>query len=306
MIASSTTVALGAGREPWPRLGLGTWRLGESAGTAKREGTLIRHALDIGYRLFDTAEMYGEGGAESVLGEALAQALRGRSLRREELFVVSKAYPHHGDAAGLRHACDASRRRLQLETIDLYLLHWRGGIPLTDTVRGLEQLQQRGWIRHWGVSNFDVADLDELRAVPGGSACVANQVYYSLSERGVEFELLPLMRHWGRPGGASMAKFRRYPCAPMALMAYCPIDGGRIARHARLSKLAASLSLSAVQLALAWLLSQRGVLAIPKAGSEAHLAENWRSRDVVLSGDVLPALDAMFPKPVRKQALAIR
>jgi diketogulonate reductase-like aldo/keto reductase len=289
MIASSTTVALGAGREPWPRLGLGTWRLGESARAAEPEGALIRHALDIGYRLFDTAEMYGEGGAESVLGQALAQALRGRSLRREQLFVVSKAYPHHGDAAGLRRACDASRRRLQLETIDLYLLHWRGGIPLTDTVRGLEQLQQRGWIRQWGVSNFDVADLDELRAVPGGSACVANQVYYSLSERGVEFELLPLMRHW-----------------PMALMAYCPIDGGRIARHARLSKLAASLSLSAVQLALAWLLSQRGVLAIPKAGSEAHLAENWRSRDVVLSGDVLSALDAMFPKPVRKQALAMR
>jgi diketogulonate reductase-like aldo/keto reductase len=289
MHASANTLELGLPAEQWPVLGLGTWRLGESTRTADHEVSLIRKAVEIGYRLFDTAEMYGEGGAERVLGQALAQALREPGLRREQLRIVSKAYPYHGDVAGLRRASDASRRRLQLDTIDLYLLHWRGDIPLAETVRGFEQLQQEGWIRHWGVSNFDVGDLDELLRLPASTGCAANQVYYSLSERGIEFDLLPRMQQQRMP-----------------LMAYCPIDGGRITQHARLAKLAASLNISAAQLALAWLLRQPGVIAIPKAGREMHLMENWRSQAVVIPDEAWPALESMFPKPARKRGLAMR
>jgi len=270
-------------------LGLGTWRFGESTRSAPQEIDLIYRAVQIGYRLFDTAEMYGEGGAERVLGHAIARALGESGVHRDQLRVVSKAYPHHGDAAGLKRACDASRRRLQLDTIDLYLLHWRGDVPLAETVRGFEQLQQLGWIRHWGVSNFDVADLDELLALPGSAACAANQVYYSLSQRGVEFELLPRMRH-----------------QRMALMAYCPIDGGSIATHTRLLKLAASLNISGAQLALAWLLHQPGVMAIPKAAREAHLLENWQSRDIAVPAGARAELEALFPKPTGKRRLAMR
>jgi len=281
---------MGLATEQWPALGLGTWRLGESASAADGEAGLIRNAVAIGYRVFDTAEMYGEGGAERVLGQGLAHALRGEpGLQRDQLRVVSKAYPQHGDVAGLRRACEASRRRLQLDTIDLYLLHWRGDIPLAETVRGFRQLQQMGWIRHWGVSNFDIGDLEELLALPDAGACAANQVYYSLSERGVEFDLLPRMRRQRMP-----------------LMAYCPIDGGRIAQHSRLAKLAATLSISAAQLALAWLLRQAGVMAIPKAGREEHLLDNWRSREVVIPESLLSDLDTMFPKPTRRRGLAMR
>jgi diketogulonate reductase-like aldo/keto reductase len=289
MHAAAKTLELGQPAEQWPVLGLGTWRLGESARTADHEVSLIRKAVEIGYRLFDTAEMYGEGGAEQVLGQGLAYALRERGVEREQLRVVSKAYPQHGDVAGLRRACDASRRRLQLDTIDLYLLHWRGDIPLAQTVRGFEQLQQHGWIRHWGVSNFDTNDLDELLTVPGAAACAANQVYYSLSERGVEFDLLPRMQQQGLP-----------------LMAYCPIDGGRITQHARLAKIAATVNLTAAQLALAWLLRQGGVIAIPKAGREAHLLENWQSQATAIPDEAWSALEAMFPRPTRKRGLAMR
>jgi len=289
MSSSAKTVELGPAGQRWPKLGLGTWRLGESARTADREVGLLRSALQLGYRLFDTAEMYGEGGAERVLGRALAQALRGSGLQRDALRVVTKAYPHHGSVAGLRRACDASRRRLQLDTIDLYLLHWRGDVALAETVDGFEQLQQRGWIRHWGVSNFDVADLDQLLVVPGGEACASNQVYYSLSERGIEFDLLPRLRQRHMP-----------------LMAYCPIDGGRITGHAPLAELATTLNLSAAQLALSWLLHQPGVMAIPKAGDEAHLLENWRSRDTLLPDQVLVKLNSLFPPPTRRQRLAMR
>jgi len=289
MSPPANTVELGPAGERRPTLGLGTWRLGESARTADREVGLLGRALEVGYRLFDTAEMYGDGGAERVLGRALAQALREPGLQRDTLRVVTKAYPHHGSATSLRRACDASRRRLQLDMIDLYLLHWRGDIALAETVRGFEQLQQRGWIRHWGVSNFDVDDLDQLGALPGGQACASNQVYYSLSERGVEFDLLPRMRR------------RRMP-----LMAYCPIDGGRITSHAALAEMGAELGVSAAQLALTWLLHQPGVMAIPKAGSELHLLENWRSRDVVLSDSALARLDSLFPPPARRQRLTMR
>lgn len=249
----------------------------------------MRDAVDIGYRLFDTAEMYGEGGAEKVLGRALNEAMRSQAVRREQLRIVSKAYPHHADVAGLRRACDASRRRLQLDTIDLYLLHWRGDTSLAETLEGFERLQQAGAIRHWGVSNFDAADMRDLLHSKSGASCAANQVYYSLRERGVEFELLPWMRERSIP-----------------LMAYCPIDGGRITDDAALKKLAASHAVSPAQLALAWLLRQPQVMAIPKAGRRAHLIDNWNSQHLQLPATVWPALEAMHPRPTRRQPLAVR
>jgi diketogulonate reductase-like aldo/keto reductase len=289
MASTLAPVALGTSGEVWPALGLGTWRFGERSAAAEQEVAAIRDAVEIGYRVFDTAEMYGDGGAETVLGRALAETMRSQGVRREQLHVVSKAYPHHADVGGLRRACDASRRRLQLDTIDLYLLHWRGETPLAETLEGFQRLQQAGAIRHWGVSNFDTDDMRELADLPAGSACAANQVYYSLSERGVEFDLLPWLRQRG-----------------VAMMAYCPIDGGRIASDASLKKLAASHGTTAAQLALAWLLRQPQVMAIPKAGGRAHLLDNWNSQHLQLPEAVWRELDALFPKPKRKQPLAMR
>jgi len=286
---SAATVTLGASGETWPAFGLGTWRLGEQSSASDPEVALLREAVDIGYRVFDTAEMYGEGGAESVLGRALNDALRAHAVRREHLHVVSKAYPHHATVAGLQRACDASRRRLQLDTIDLYLLHWRGDTPLAETLEGFARLQRSGAIRHWGVSNFDTADMRELSGLNSGDACAANQVYHSLSERSAEFDLLPWMRERG-----------------VALMAYSPIDGGRIVNDAKLKQLAASHGVSAAQLALAWLRRQPQVMAIPKAGRKAHLLDNWNSQLLQLPDSVWPALEAMFPKPTRKRPLPMR
>lgn len=280
---------LGASGETWPAFGLGTWRLGERTSAARDEVALLREAVDIGYRVFDTAEMYGEGGAETVLGRALTEAMRAQAVRREDLHVVSKAYPHRADVAGLRKACDASRRRLQIDTIDLYLLHWRGSTPLAQTLDGFHRLQAAGAIRNWGVSNFDLADMQELSRLKGGDACAANQVYHAPSERGVELDLLPWLCE------------RR-----IALMAYSPIDGGRLANHAGLKKLAASYGASAAQLALAWLLRLPQVMVIPKAGRKAHLLDNWNSQHLQLPDAAWQALESLFPRPARKRPLAMR
>jgi len=274
--------------ETWPSLGLGTWRLGEAQARHAQEVRALRTALEIGYRVIDTAEMYGEGGAETVLGEAVAQALKG-GLPRESLCIVSKVYPHNASAAGVLAACERSLRRLQLDHIDLYLLHWRGSVPLAETVHGFEALQQRGWVRHWGVSNFDVDDLDELAAVPGGAACAANQVYYSLSERGPEFELLPRQR-----------------ARQMPLMAYSPIDQGSLADHPSLRALAERHAATPAQVALAWVLSQPGVMALPKAASDIHLRHNWAAAQLRLTPADRRQLDALFPPPRRKTPLAMR
>ncbi len=247
----------------------------------------LRQALDLGYRLIDSAEMYGEGGAETVVGEALAQAVRG-GLARDEVRIVSKAYPHHADHAGLLAACERSRQRLRVDCIDLYLLHWRGGVPLAQTVAGFEELQRRGWIRHWGVSNFDVADLEELLALPGGGACAANQVYFSLGARGVEHDLLP----WQR--------VRRMP-----LMAYSPIDQGALASHPALHDIAQRRGATTAQLALAWVLAHPGVMAIPKALRADHLKENWLAQSVVVDEATRAELDRLFSPPRRKQPLAM-
>lgn len=247
----------------------------------------VRAALEIGYRLIDTAEMYGEGGAEERIGEALVSALRSSAVAREQLTIVSKVYPHNASRAGVQQACDRSRQRLGLDHIDLYLLHWRGGVPLTETVAGFEALRERGSIRHWGVSNFDVDDLEELAALsPLG--CTANQVYYSLGTRGVEFDLLPWMQQ-----------------RQMPLMAYSPIDQGALASNVRLQPMAHRLGISPAQLALAWVLRQDGVVAIPKAVRREHLQANFEAAAVRLHPDDLQELDRLFPPPRRKKPLAM-
>lgn len=274
--------------EDWPALGLGTWRMGESASHRGREVRALRLAFELGYRVIDTAEMYGDGGAEEVVGQAMAESLRG-GLAREACFIVSKVYPHNASADGVVAACERSLRRLGLEHIDLYLLHWRGSVPLAETVRGFERLVRRGWIRHWGVSNFDLEDLHELRTVPGGAACAANQVYFSLSERGPEFSLLPAQR-----------------AQQMPLMAYSPVDQGALADHPSLRGVAERHAATPAQVALAWVMSRSGVMAIPKAVESIHLRHNWAAASLQLDATDLAHLDRMFPPPRRKLPLAMR
>lgn len=278
-----------------PVLGLGTWRMGESGARRTAEVAALRSAIAMGYRLFDTAEMYGEGGAETVLGEALAAALRAGEVRRDELFIVSKVYPHNASRKGTPAALDRSRARLQLDHIDLYLLHWRGQHRLRETVEALHALQAAGRIGRWGVSNFDTDDLVELQSVEEelglgtlALACATNQVYYSLSTRGAEFSLLPRQRQRAMP-----------------LMAYSPIDQGALLAEPALADLAQARGLSAAQLALAWVTAQPGVLAIPKAVREAHLRENLDAAEVALTPAETAALERAFPAPRRKTPLAV-
>jgi diketogulonate reductase-like aldo/keto reductase len=286
-IAPSPEVSFPNG-EAWPALGLGTWRFGEQAARRGAEVAALRQALEMGWRVIDTAEMYGNGGAEALTGQALAEAQRA-GVPRGGLFVVSKALPQHAGARALQAACEASLRRLQLDCIDLYLLHWRGAVPLAETVRGFEQLQRRGLIRLWGVSNFDLDDMRELGAVPGGKACATNQVYYSLSQRGVEHDLLP----WQR-------------VQQMPLMAYSPFDQGELVDHPQLRPVAERHRATPAQVALAWLLRQPGVMAIPKAGNALHLRHNWAAQRLQLTAADLAALDRHFAPPHGKQALAVR
>ena len=269
-----------------PVLGLGTWRFGESRGTRAAEIASVRTALELGYRLIDTAEMYGEGGAEEVVGTALADAIRAGDVRRDEVVVVSKVYPHNASRAGTRAACDRSRQRLGLDHIDVYLLHWRGQVPLAETVDAMQSLAAAGRITRWGVSNFDVDDMDELEAI--SADCALNQVWYSLGERDPEFALLPWQRERGMP-----------------LMAYSPVDQGRASREPVLREIGDARGLSAIQVALAALLAQPGVLAIPKATGAAHLRENLAAADVTLSEAELQAIDRHFPRPTRKAPLAM-
>jgi diketogulonate reductase-like aldo/keto reductase len=279
-------VTLPDGRTTWPALGLGTWRMGEAARSRRAEVAAVRQALEMGYRLIDTAEMYGDGGAEEVVGEALAQALRAGGVTRDQLMVVSKVLPNNASRRGTVQACDRSRRRLGLDRIDLYLLHWQGAHPLRDTLAGFEELRAAGAIAHWGVSNFDLGSMKRLLALPGGERCAANQVYYSLGERGIDFDLKPWQLERGLP-----------------LMAYSPIDQGAIAGHGRLAGLAEPLGLTAAQLAIAWTL--RDVIAIPKAVRESHLRENLAAADVVLDVATRSALDALFAPPRGPSPLAM-
>jgi diketogulonate reductase-like aldo/keto reductase len=281
------TVMLPHGEEV-SALGLGTWRMGESATAHDAEVSALRTAFELGWRVVDTAEMYGDGGAEAVVGEALDQALRAGVVSRDDVFMVSKVMPQNASTRGTLDACERSLRRLKLDCLDLYLLHWRGAHPLAATVAAMETLQRRGWIRHWGVSNFDKDDLLELIAVPGGAACAANQVYYSLSERGVEFDLLPWQRVRATP-----------------LMAYSPLDQGALGQQPSLAALAEQLRATPAQVALAWVLAQPGVMALPKAVRAKHLRENLLASDIALDAAALDTLDRLFPAPRRKRRLAM-
>jgi len=272
---------------PVPVLGLGTWRIGESAATRDAEIASVREAITLGYRLIDTAEMYGEGGSESIVGHAIADAIRAGDVRRDELFVVSKVYPHNASRRGTALACDRSLGRLGLDRIDLYLLHWRGSIALAETVEALQALVQTGRIARWGVSNLDVDELQQIdRLAPG--RCATDQVYYALTQRGPAFDLLPWMR-----------------ARDMPMMAYSPIDQGGLAGDAALAHIGRPRGLTAAQVALAWVVSQPGVLAIPKALRLQHLQENLAAAQVRLDDAALQAIDARFPAPRRKTPLAM-
>ena len=277
------------GDEVWPSLGLGTWRMGESAARRGAEIAAIRAAVEMGYRVIDTAEMYGEGGAEEVVGRAIAECLRAGTVGRDELFIVSKVYPHNASAAGTVAACERSLKRLGLDRIDCYLLHWRGSVPLAETVGAFEALRERSRIRHWGVSNFDLDDMEELLGVDGGERCAANQVYYSLTTRGPGFALLP----WQAARG-------------IVTMAYSPIDQGELLRNPTLRKIAARKSVTPAQFALAWLSAQAGVMALPKSTDLVRLRENLESASMTLEADDLAALDKAFPPPRRKTPLTLR
>jgi diketogulonate reductase-like aldo/keto reductase len=262
-----------------PRLGMGTWHMGERPANRAREAAALRLGLDLGMNLVDTAEMYGEGGAESVVGEAIRDW-------RQGVFVVSKFYPHHASRRKLIAACDGSLSQLGTDYLDLYLLHWRGTTPLEEIVGTLEDLVRAGKIQRWGVSNFDVADMEELVALPGGDRVAANQVLYNLAQRGPEFDLLP----W---------------CAKrdIAVMAYSPLDEGRLARHPAVISIAARLGAKPGQVALAWLLRNQRVIAIPKASTSEHVRDNRGAADVTLDDEAMRILESTFPPPRRKRPL---
>ncbi|MFG1402411.1 aldo/keto reductase [Xanthobacter sediminis] len=266
------------GGEAVGALGQGTWYMGERAEQRAAEVAALRAGLDLGIDLIDTAEMYGEGGAEDVVGEAIAG-------RRDGVFLVSKVYPHNASRAGVAAACERSLKRLRTDRIDLYLLHWRGEHPLVETIAGFEALQRAGKIRHWGVSNFDVADMEELRAA-GGSACAANQILYNPSRRGPEFDLLPWLSAAGIPS-----------------MAYSPIEQGRLPREGALGRVARKHAVDPFQVALAWVMRRPDVIAIPKATRIAHVEANARAREIVLDAEDLAEIDRDFPPPARKAEL---
>jgi diketogulonate reductase-like aldo/keto reductase len=261
-----------AGGESVPCLGQGTWNMGETPGTRGEEISALRAGVELGMTLIDTAEMYGDGATEELVGEAIASI-------RDDVFLVSKAYPQNGSRERLPRACEASLRRLGTDRLDLYLLHWRGRVPLAETIEAMEALKDAGKIRHWGVSNLDVDDMDELIAADGAS-CATDQILYNLTRRGPERELLPWLADHD-----------------MSAMAYSPVEQGRLTGDADLAGIAADIGATPTQVALAWVMRHPGVIAIPKAGSVAHVRENRAAADLVLSGDVLTRLDEIFPAP---------
>ena len=265
--------------EQVPALGQGTWKMGESRSKRKDEVAALKLGLDLGMTLIDTAEMYAEGGAEEVV----AEAIKGR---RREVFIVTKVYPHNASRAGIQAACERSLKRLKTDRIDLYLLHWRGGIPLTDTLAGFEDLKAAGKIRHFGVSNFDLADMKELQALPGGKDAVTNQVLYNLKHRGIEFDLLP----WGAAQG-------------LPIMAYSPLEIGPLQRASALRRVAERHRVSTAQITLAWVLRRPDVIAIPKASRLEHVRENRAALDLPLTEEDLADLDAAAPPPHRPTPL---
>ncbi|WP_437799951.1 aldo/keto reductase [Sorangium sp. So ce693] len=266
------TIALPSGKEI-PALGQGTWHMGEDARRHAEEVAALRLGLDLGMTLIDTAEMYGDGAAEQLVGEAIIG-------RRDEVFLVSKVLPSNASRRDTALACEGSLRRLGTDRLDLYLVHWRGPTPLSETIEAFEALVRAGLIRFWGVSNFDVSDMEELAGIPGGPAVQTDQVLYNLQRRGIEWDLLPFCRA------------RRIP-----IMAYSPIEQGRLLEHPTIRRVAVRHGASPAQVALAWVLSHDGVSAIPKAGTPAHVRENRAALDIRLTEQDLTALDHAFPPP---------
>jgi diketogulonate reductase-like aldo/keto reductase len=261
-----------------PALGQGTWLMAEKPAQRADELAALRAGIELGLTLIDTAEMYADGQAEQLVGEAIGGL-------REQVFLVSKAYPQNASRRRLPLACEASLRRLGTDYLDLYLLHWRGSVPLAETVEAMEQLVAAGKIRRWGVSNLDTADLQELVAA-GGAACVTDQVLYNLTRRGPEHDLLPWLAAHSMP-----------------VMAYSPVEQGRLLGNPRLQEMAKNLGATPAQVALAWVLRQDQVMAIPKAGRVAHVQENRAAADLHLSASDLAALDAAFPRPSQRRPL---
>ncbi len=265
-----------------PALGQGTWHMGENRGSAGDEVAAVRLGIELGMMLIDTAEMYGNGGAEEVVGKAVAG-------QRDAVFIVSKVYPHNASRSGVPAACDRSLKRLGTDRIDLYLLHWRGNHPLRETVEAFERLCEAGKIRYWGVSNFDVSDMEELAAVPQGAACASNQVLYNADTRGVEFDLIPWCRSHRMP-----------------IMAYSPVgQAGRLLRSPALASVARRHNATPAQIAIAWTLREHGVISIPKASDPRHVRENAAAGTIVLSETDLAEIDAQHQPPRRKQSLGI-
>jgi diketogulonate reductase-like aldo/keto reductase len=256
-----------------PVLGQGTWKMGESRSKRKEEVAALSLGIDLGMSLIDTAEMYAEGGAEEIV----AGAIKGR---RREVFLVSKVYPHNASRAGVVSACERSLKRLKTDRLDLYLLHWRGGIALAETIAGFEDLLAAGKIRYFGVSNFDTADMRELYQLPGGRGAAANQVLYNLKHRGIEFDLLPWAESEGLP-----------------IMAYSPLEIGPLTRAAGLRRVAERHEASPAQIALAWVLRRSQVLTIPKASKLEHVRENRAAADIKLTAADIADLDAASPPP---------
>ena len=262
-------------------LGQGTWMLGDDPGQREEEIAALRRGIDLGLMLIDTAEMYGDGRSESLVGEAIAG-------RRDEVFVVTKVYPHNASRRAMPRSCEASLRRLGIATIDLYLLHWQGEVPLAETVQAFEALQRDGKIRHWGVSNLDPELMQSLWQTPGGTTAQTDQVLYNLGRRGIEWDLQPWLGE------------RR-----VALMAYSPIEQGRLLRQRGLAEFSRKRSMTPAQAALAWLLAQDGVIAIPKTGQRSRLEENAGALVHPLSPDDLRELDRLFPPPKGPSPLAM-
>ena len=262
-----------------PALGMGTWNMGDDRATRAEEIATLRLGLDLGLRLIDTAEMYGEGLSESLIGEAIAG-------RRDEVFLVSKVYPHNASRRGIAAACERSLRRLGTDRLDLYLLHWRGDVPFEETLEGLQALQREGKIRQYGVSNLDLSDMEEWWDAPGGDQIAVNQLLYNLSRRGIEWDLLPWLRE------------RRVP-----VMAYSPIEQARLVRHPKLVRFAQECGMTPAQVALAWLLARDDIIAIPKTGHPDRLRENIGALSHTLTAEQLATLDSIFPPPKGPRAL---
>jgi diketogulonate reductase-like aldo/keto reductase len=265
--------------EEVPVLGQGTWGFGEHPATRQAEIGALRFGIDTGMKLIDTAEMYGDGAAEELIGKAIEG-------RREHAFLVDKVLPQHATRTGTVAACERSLQRLKTDRIDLYLLHWRGAVPLADTLAGFDDLLRAGKIRYWGVSNFDVPDMEDLAGLPGGAALATDQVLYNLMRRGIEYDLMP----W--------CEQRNIP-----IMAYSPLEQGRLMGDPEIRRIAAEHSTTPSQVALAWVLRKERVIAIPKASTPAHVKQNRVALDIHLTPDQLAALDRAFPPPDRKMPL---